>query len=156
MHKLWTAVLGCGLALAGSARGAEFSSLEERMSQTEFSAAGLSKLSPDELKTLNEWLRVHGLAPNAPIATGGGGTEFYPNDDARDVVETHIAGHFTGWMGKTVWAMDNGQVWQQAESGLFRDISLDNPAVRLKPMMLGSWLMVIDGCNCSLRVKRIK
>ena len=79
-----------------------------------------------------------------------------PNDDARGLVETKIAGHFTGWMGKTVWAMDNGQVWQQSESGLFRDVSLESPTVRIKPMMMGSWLMTVEGCNCSLRVKRIK
>src|SRR5207342_2835934 len=47
-----------GLA-ANSASAAGFSSLEERMSQSEFHAAGLDKLSPAELNALNEWLRAH-------------------------------------------------------------------------------------------------
>ena len=38
------------LCLAGFANAETFSSLEERMSQSEFHAAGLDKLSPDELK----------------------------------------------------------------------------------------------------------
>jgi len=28
--------------------------------------------------------------------------------------------------------------------------------VRIKPMLLGSWLMYVDGCGCSVRVQRIK
>jgi len=36
------------------------------------------------------------------------------------------------------------------------DLGLNGPAVRIKPMLLGSWLMYIDGCGCSLRVRRIK
>ena len=50
-----------GLA-ANSASAAGFSSLEERMSQSEFHAAGLDKLSPTELNALNEWLRTHNAA----------------------------------------------------------------------------------------------
>lgn len=135
---------------------AEFSSLEERMSQTEFKASGLDKLSAQELKSLNDWLRIHGLTSDAPVATRGGKKEFYPDEMSRDAIETKIAGTFTGWLGKTQWTMENGQVWQQAESGQRRDWNLTNPTVHLKPMILGSWLMAIDGCGCNVRVQRVK
>jgi hypothetical protein len=142
-------------ALPLTARAAEFSSLEERMSQSEFHAAGLDKLGPEELKSLNEWLRIHGLAPGAPVARGKK-LEFYPEDNERSTIDTSLAGTFTGWLGKTQWTMENGQVWQQAESGQRQDWSLTNPKVRIKPMLMGSWLMTVDGCGCSLRVVRIK
>ena len=45
------------LLITAAASAAEFSSLEERMSQAQFHAAGLDKLSPEELKVLNDWVR---------------------------------------------------------------------------------------------------
>ena len=145
------------LLVAASAAGAQtqLPTLEERMSQAEFHAAGLDKLSPDELRQLNTWLQSHG--GGAGQAGGGsGGHAFYPNDSAREVVESHIAGTFSGWRGKSVFTLENGQQWQQTESGSFNAGTFTNPAVKIKPMLLGSWLMVVEGCGCSVRVERIK
>lgn len=155
MNRFRALTLAAALSAGGLAQAAEFSTLEERMSRSDFTAAGLDRLSPEQLKSLNDWLRKHGLAPGAPVARGDA-LEFYPEEKEREVVEAHIAGRLDGWMGKTTFKLDNGQVWQQAESGVRTDLGLNAPAVRIKPMMLGSWLMYIDGCGCSLRVKRIK
>ncbi|MBN8727290.1 MAG: hypothetical protein J0H15_06230 [Xanthomonadales bacterium] len=126
--------------------------LEERMSQAEFRAAGLDKLSPEELARLNTWLAGHTAPPRRP----GSREAFYPDPDARTTVNAHIAGDFTGWRGKTIFRLDNGQEWQQTESG-YRNVGVfHNPSVTIKPMILGSWLMVVEGCGCSLRVQRIK
>lgn len=144
------------LALAGTLRAAEFSTLEERMSQSEFKAAGLDRLSAAELKSLNDWLRSHGLGADAPVAIRDGKPDFYPDQFKRETVETRIAGPFTGWLGKTRWTMENGQVWEQAESGRRQDWSLQQPTVHIKPMIMGSWLMSVEGCGCSLRVQRVK
>ncbi len=129
--------------------------LEERMSLAELRAAGLDKLSPDQLKFLNEWLRTHG-AGNPQIVTPNGQPVFYPDTSARDVVEAHIEGMFTGWRGKSVFKLDNGQEWKQAESGIYDAGKFENPVVRIKPMLLGSWLMYVEGCGCSVRVQRVK
>jgi len=125
------------------------------MSQAELRAAGLDQLSPEQLKYLNEWLRTHGGA-GGPAVGPGGVPMFYADDSARDTVEGHIDGPFLGWRGKTVFKLDNGQEWQQAESGMFDAGKMNSPAVRIKPMILGSWLMYVDGCGCSVRVQRIK
>ncbi|HJU37940.1 MAG TPA: hypothetical protein VJ724_00095 [Tahibacter sp.] len=155
MSLRWSVMLGLLLIATCKAQAAEFSTLEERMKQSEFNAAGLGKLTPDELKALNDWLRIHGLAPGAPVAKGES-VEFYPVEKEREAIEARIDGKLTGWLGKTVFRLDNGQVWQQAETSQRSDLGLTNPAVRIKPMLLGSWLMTIEGCGCSLRVKRIK
>ena len=131
------------------------STLEERMSQTDFRAAGLDHLSPEQLKYLNEWLRSHGGAGAAPV-TPGGTPVFYPNTSDRETVESHIDGEFIGWRGKSVFKLDNGQEWRQAESGAYDAGKFENPAVKIKPMLLGTWLMYVDGCGCSVRVQRIK
>ena len=131
------------------------STLEERMSQTDFRAAGLDHLSPEQLKYLNEWLRTHGGA-GASAVTPGGTPVFYPESSDREVVESHIEGEFIGWRGKSVFKLDNGQEWRQAESGAYDAGKFESPAVRIKPTLLGSWLMYVDGCGCSVRVQRIK
>jgi len=60
MYKCIVVTIAAALGVAASsAFAAGFSSVEERMSQSEFHAAGLDKLSPEELKTLDEWLRTH-------------------------------------------------------------------------------------------------
>ncbi len=156
MAKRWVMVLLAILAGIDIAAAAGFSSLEERMSQADFHAAGLDKLSPDELAKLNDWLRSHGSSGEATVAGSSAHPVFYPDESARETVEAHIVGRFAGWHGKTQFTLDNGQVWQQAESGSGGDVSLDGPAVRIKPMMLGSWLMNVEGCGCSVRVKRVK
>jgi hypothetical protein len=159
MNTFRALALAAALSVPALAQAVEFSSLEERMSRAEFTTAGLDRLSPEQLKSLNDWLRVHGLAPGAPVAVGGtrnGVVEYYPDDKARQPIEAHIDGRVDGWLGKTTFKLDNGQVWQQAESGMRTDLGLNSPAVRIKPMLLGSWLMYVDGCGCSLRVKRIK
>ncbi len=145
------------LAAAGAvAAQTQSPTLEERMSQAEFRAAGLDKLSPEELQRLNAWLQSHGGAGQTKYVTASGAPVFYPDTADRNVIETRISGVFTGWRGKTVFKLDNGQEWQQSESGQLFAGEFTNPAVKVKPMMLGSWLMVVDGCGCSVRVQRIK
>jgi hypothetical protein len=125
------------------------------MSQADFQAAGLDKLSPDELARLNAWLATHGGA-TVQYVSPSGAPVFYPDEGARDTIESSIAGDFVGWRGHTVFTLENGQQWQQAESGTRDTGTIASPNVKIKPMILGSWLMYVDGCNCSVRVKRVK
>lgn len=143
------------LLAAATCAGAQTpsSTLEERMSQAEFRAAGLDKLSPQELAQLNSWLETHG--GTRVVNRNGFATEFYPDSADREPVESHIVGVFTGWRGHTVFKLDNGQEWQQAESGRYDAGKIDSPEVRIKPMVLGSWLMRIDKCSCEVRVQRV-
>jgi hypothetical protein len=144
-------------ALTAAVAGAQTqpATLEERMSQAELRASGLDRLSPEELKYLNEWLRTHG-AGSAQMVMQGGQPVFYPDTSSRETVESHIVGLFTGWRGHTVFKLDNGQEWKQAESGAYDAGKFQDPVVRVKPMLLGSWLMYVEGCGCSVRVQRVK
>src|SRR5690606_29953597 len=110
--------LALSLLVAASAANAQTPSptLEERMTQADFSAAGLHKLSPEELQALNAWLGAHGSG-NVQYRSPTGGTVFYPDQSERPEVEDRIAGVFRGWRGNTIFTLENGQKWQQAESG---------------------------------------
>lgn len=145
------------LCFAASTAAAQPSlgTLEERMSQKDFDASGLNRLSPAELAHLNAWLGAR------PVVMGSSGKvrsepQFYPEDNARQPITARINGTFQGWRGKTRVTLDNGQVWQQDQSGSVGDVQMTDPEVRIKPMMLGSWLMNVDGCSCSVRVKRVE
>ena len=143
------------ITTVAAAQTSQVPTLEERMSQNDFRASGLSRLSPEELKFLNDWLTAHGT-PGGPMVTPSGKPIFYMDESAREVIEAHIDGVFTGWRGKSVFTLDNGQEWRQAESGSYDAGKLSSPSVRIKPMVLGSWLMYVDGCGCSVRVQRVK
>jgi hypothetical protein len=154
MTKLVATALA--VLLTGAAAAAEFSSLEERMSQAQFHAAGLDKLTPQELKTLNDWLRGHETVTVTEKLVSPSGQPVFYKDSEREPIETRIDGKFSGWMGHTVFHLENGQEWTQAESGSFNNGTYDHPKVKIKPMLLGSWLMQVDACGCSVRVQRTK
>jgi len=131
--------------------------LEERMSETDFKAAGLEKLSPEQLKYLNDWIQSKGVAQmGAPMIKADGTSVFYADDGERQLIESSIVGVFSGWGGRTSVTLENGQVWQQTESSTKGGHRIESPNVRIKPMSMGSWLMYVDGCTCDMRVKRIK
>src|SRR6185312_14207174 len=104
------AVLSLLLALPAFAQ--QFSSLEERMPSADFKAAGLDKLTPDELKYLDNWLQTH---QQVKMVGSNGKPVFYADSD-REQFDTHIVGTFSGWNGGSEFTLNNGQVWKQAES----------------------------------------
>lgn len=154
MHTRLALWFALGLLLASlPAFAQQFSSLEERMSETDFKAAGLDKLSPQELKNLDDWLRTH---PVTRMVSASGKPVFYADNGPRDSFDAHIVGSFSGWSGTTMFTLDNGQVWKQAESGESSCPTIKNPSVKIKPMILGSWLMYVQGCSDSVRVERVR
>lgn len=128
------------------------------MSEAEFKAAGLDRLTPEELAALNAWLQ-HRTAGGAPAAT------YVPPSEDRtgfrdpvdsDGVVSRIAGEFAGWDGNTQFTLENGQIWEQAESASMRGVQVDSPAVTIRPAFMGSWLLKVEGFNQTVRVRRIK
>ena len=141
-------VVTLAVAFAAAASAAEFSSLEERMSQSEFHAAGLDKLSSEELKALDDWLRAHQSV--TPAAAAGGRAA---HTTSREVIESRITGKFSGWYGGTVFHLENGQNWKQAEPGQVVCSKHDAPKITIKPGMFESWLAQIESCPDSVRVQ---
>lgn len=73
----------------------------------------------------------------------------------REEFSARIVGSFRGWTGRTLFRLDNGQVWQQSESGTY-EITLDSPEVRLRPKAMGSWMLVLKHNNRGVRVRRVE
>lgn len=161
------ALLALSLVLATGpafAQNQEFSSLEERMSAAEFKAAGLDKLSPEELARLNEWLRgKQALAPAIGYVPQPAATDdrrgFYPDAEVDDdtPIYSSIDGEFKGWSKRgDQFKLANGQVWEAIDSATRLRVDLVNPSVILTPGMINGWFLQVDGYNAKVRVKRVK
>jgi hypothetical protein len=117
------------LACAGSAHAAKeetSGSIQEMMSPAEFKAAGLSKLSPEELQKLNAWLQGY------RDVTEKAATKKATAVAARtklDLLVSRVDGQFNGLTGRTVIPLEDGTVWKQANADdRFRPKVTDHPA----------------------------
>ena len=156
--RICSLCLGLSLLFASGVQAATFSTVEERMSSAQFKAAGLDKLSSEELAALNSWLQNNASAATAAPAYAPPAEDRigFREQNSTGVVVSRIVGPFTGWDGKTRFTLENGQVWEQAEQGGLRGVNLDSPMVTIEPGMFGSWRIKIEGLNATTRVKRIK
>lgn len=144
-----------------------FSSLEEQMTGKEFSAAGLDKLSQQELELLNDWLRSHSVATlDTPTASSGAvdsgedqqesKSDDEDEDEERKTVTSKLVGTFDGWDGQTVFELENGMIWTQASKAKFYTKEIKNPIAIIEPGMFGTWKLHIEGIDKECRVKRIQ
>ena len=139
-----------------------FSSLEEQMTGKEFAAAGLEKLSPQELVALNSWIRQHSLATlatTAPmqVAEEAPAKEKKKKDDGdRSTVTSKLVGTFSGWDGQTLFKLENGQIWAQKGKKKFHSEEIDNPVVTVEPVMFGGWRLHVEGVDKECKVVRIQ
>lgn len=125
--------------------------IQKLMSASEFKAAGLDKLSPRELQQLDQWL-VHFLAYDSQQVVRDNNTI---QKLQKQPVRHRIPGHFSGWDGNTVFTLDNGEVWKQRWSGIYR-ISLEDPEVEISKNPLGFYELKIVKTKRKVGVTRVK
>ncbi len=144
----------------------QFSSAEERMSSSDFKAAGLDKLSPEELARLNAFIRnevdrhamqarEQGIREENRTEADRMGLKNYSGE--RGEIDSRVPGAFTGWQLGTTFTLENGQVWRviQADSPL-EGIRLTNPEIHITPGLFDSWNLRVAGYNKAAKVERIK
>jgi hypothetical protein len=156
--------------LAGYTRAAaagKAPDVRDLVSANQFHATGLDQLSPQELSAFNGWLANYrspaAPAPAAPAAvpapaaasTGKFGQEMLAPDThgAPNRIESRILGTFKGWNGRTTFKLENGQVWQQADSSTF-DTTLQDPQVVIKSLGIG-YLLTLPGHSATVFVRRV-
>jgi len=101
---------------AGAARAAEelvSGSIQKMMSPEEFKAAGLDKLSSEELQKLDAWLQGYREATQkATEATTE--KKMKKSFFNREPVVSRVDGSFAGLRGRTLIKLEDGTVWKQA------------------------------------------
>ncbi|MEO0576175.1 MAG: hypothetical protein AAF004_11990 [Pseudomonadota bacterium] len=92
----------------------------------------------------------------APADEDAFGSEQVESKRGPKRLESRIVGDFDGWWGDTVFRLENGQVWVQAEFGKKRYKGPANPEVLILRKSFGSYRLKMAHTNKTLRVKRIK
>jgi hypothetical protein len=140
-------MLGFGVMLASvellTAAPPEMSgSIKEVMSPEEFKAAGLNKLSADELQKLDAWLQgyrqVTEQAAEKKATARASRTKM-------DLIVSRVDGQFNGLTGRTIIRLEDGTVWKQANAeDRHRAKVTDHPAAAVMHGVFG-YKMQIEG-----------
>ncbi|HKE17829.1 MAG TPA: hypothetical protein VKB80_23295 [Kofleriaceae bacterium] len=114
------------------------------MSQAEFRAAGLDKLSGAELAALDGWIGRMMVRVMANRKQAG----------CTAPIDSRIDGEFQGWTGRTMLGLANGQIWRQlgTEARYAYKIS---PRVQIRRTADGCTLTV-EGVEGQMLVERIR
>ena len=103
-------------------------SIQKMMSPEEFTAAGLNKLSPEELQKLDAWL--HGYREAAETKAAEKATEKAAKSSRAkmDIIASRVDGTLGGLTGRTVITLEDGTKWKQGNiDDRYRPSVTDHP-----------------------------
>jgi len=152
MRKLYIAFTLLTASLVVYAADKPFPGIEALMSPDEYRAAGIDKLSPAEREALNQWL-ISYTVEEAPVMRRN-------NEEVKEAeksiqISATINQPFSGWSGKTVFHLDNGQIWRQRLEGRYA-YNGENTDVIIKKNFFGFYKMTLTATDSSIGVSRIK
>ena len=131
------------LCLAQENSGA---SIQQMMTPEEFKAAGLDKLSSEELQKLDAWLQ--GYRQTTEKKAGEIAEKKASERTAKtklDMLVSRVDGSFEGLKGRTVIKLEDGTAWRQANAeDRFRPTVTDHPGAAVTHTIFG-YKMRIEG-----------
>lgn len=151
--------------LAWSQSTPQTANVEQQMSADEFKAAGLGKLSAQELAALNNWLQRkvgQETAKAVEVAKEEGRKEVTEKNrgffdfGSAEPIESSIVGEFKGFAKGRTYTLANGQVWEQIEPASLAGVRRTDAKVTIKPGMFNNWFMKLHDYNTIAKVRRIK
>lgn len=133
------------------ALSAEDPNIRELMTAEEFSAAGLSRLSDDEVDALNRWLVRYTARDAVEMISSSPAVREVTEADLRSSID----GEFTGWDGPTQFVLKNGQVWETRSTRRYSYFAID-PEVEITRNWMGVYRLRIVETDKSINVRRIR
>jgi hypothetical protein len=73
-----------------------------------------------------------------------------------DVVDSQINGTFEGWSGDTIFALTNGQVWQQSSYAYAYDYAYRPAVLIFRSPVTGSYVLTVEGSAETVNVRRLR
>lgn len=129
----------------------EKKSIRETMTPEEFKAAGLDKLSKEELKNLDAKLQgaTHAAETKAAEkATTQAKNQAEVDQIQRDIIFSRVDGTFHGISGHTLIKLENGTTWKQAmPTDHFPAGVTDHPKVAVLHSLIFGYKMRIEGTH---------
>jgi hypothetical protein len=136
--------LGC-LQPARAAQEKVSDDIQQIMTPEEFKAAGLNKLSPEELAKLNAWLQGYRQVTVRAAEKKATARAAKVERTKMDLLVSRVDGSFTGLTGRTVIRLEDGTVWKQANADdRYRSKVTDHPAAAVIHGVFG-YKMQIEG-----------
>ena len=136
--------------------------IEREMTPQEFKAAGLDKLSAEELAKLNQWLgrKIDTVVTEATAQAKDKVEEenrCFFHFGSNEPIVARMTGQFRGFAKGREFTLDNNQVWRQTDGASLVGVKLDDPEVRITPSIAGNaWYLAVKGYNTRAKVERVK
>ena len=149
--------LGSGFAMlkAAEPENPEFPGVQKAMKPEEFEAAGLQKLEPAERAKLDEFIRNYVAVSNERVATTAVDKAVKENKvSAPEVIQSRIVGPFSGYNGRSIFKLENGQRWAQSQRDSAYFPKIDSPPVVIVKSGFGYRMHIAGGG--SIRVSLIR
>lgn len=133
--------------------------VESLMTPEDFSRAGLDKLSEEERAHLSEWVeRYREGAARGPVVQKAPSemSEKERKIDKNFEIVAKVVPRFRGWSGRTVFKLDNGQVWQQRMRSSKLRYNGTESEVLVRKNMLGGYVLEHLETGRAVPVKRVE
>lgn len=136
--------------------------IQQQMTPEEFRAAGLDKLSAEELARLNAWL---GRTIETETEKAASAAKKRVEDDNRgffnfgssEPIRSSIVGEFRGFGNGRSYTLANGQVWRQTDDASLVGVRLTDPVVTITPSLVGNaWYLSVGRYGTRAKVVRTK
>jgi hypothetical protein len=152
----FSVLVGAGLTLkAAEPENPEFPGLEKAMTPADYEAAGLQKLEPAERAKLDAFIRNYVAASNERVATTAVDKAVKENKvSAPEVIQSRIVGPFTGYTGRSIFTLENGQRWAQSQRDRAYFPKIDSPPVVIVKAGFGYRMHIAGGG--SIRVTLVR
>lgn len=135
----------------------DFPGLEKTMDSDTYDRAGLRKLSSEERAVLDEYIRSYVFGKQKAAATVAA-TEAVNKAmqehkvEPPQITESRMVGTFKGVGPRTVFKLENGEVWKPTNGETSPSPAIENPRVIIYKDWAG-YKMFIEGAS-TIRVKR--
>src|SRR4051812_48333116 len=132
-----------------------FPGLQKAMTPEQYEASGIAKLDPAERAKLDEFIKNYVAVSNERVATTAVDKAVKENKvQAPEVIQSRIVGPFTGYTGRTVFTLENGQRWAQSQMDSAYFPKIDSPPVVIVKAGLGYRMHIAGGG--AIRVSKVK
>jgi hypothetical protein len=122
-----------------------FPGVQKAMKPEDYEAAGLSKLDPAERAKLDEFIRSYVSVSNERASTAAVEQAVKEKRVTPEVIQSRIVGPFSGYNGRTIFTLENGQRWAQSQRDTGYFPKIDSPPVVIVKAGMGYRMHIAGG-----------
>lgn len=144
----WVCLMTAPLAAASATEATEApAGFSERVSEADYKAAGLDKLTPEERTRLDALVAAEARRLAAAVAKENVATKAAKTDKPAPppLIRGKIAGTLSGWSEGSVLVFEDGSRWRVLSKGSYRAAPVrKSPKAELFPLGNGNYIMTLD------------